>query len=395
MPSKDFNKLIANFPLAQLPSVTFACGPAQGHPQARLTPLWQTQLERNHRAPDISTHGLYKETTENLRTLLGVPSDYTLIFFPGGATPAMDAVAWSLTKKSLSGLSFGAFSHRWCGQIAGALESDVKKDFQKTAPNDFFPHTKPDYNASLIFLTPNETSTGVQIPNNYLTQAWQKKGTDSLIAWDCTSCAGGRTLPTKEYDVMVFSLQKCFGAAGGTSVLILSPAAVKRIEEVKKIRRVPYSLDLSYAVAHAQKFQTVNTPNTPNIWLANEAAKYMLEHGGLTEMDALCRAHCDYMVDWAHRAGWLEPLISDEQYRSYTTLTLKITDPQIKAEDINAALAATGLANLQDGLKRHSFAPENSLRVACFPFVDPDGVSEYEKLTKFLDFAAENIRAKN
>ena len=31
--------------------------------------------------------------------------------------------------------------------------------------------TLPNYNASLVVLTPNETSTGVQIPNEYLENA--------------------------------------------------------------------------------------------------------------------------------------------------------------------------------------------------------------------------------
>ena len=101
---------------ADLPTSTFTCGPSQGHPVIRQTPLSQTLFERSHRAKDISTDGLYKEATANLRQLLALPDDYTVIFFMGGATPALDAVAWSLTTNSISGLSFGAFSKLWCSR---------------------------------------------------------------------------------------------------------------------------------------------------------------------------------------------------------------------------------------------------------------------------------------
>ncbi len=379
--------------LTDLPTVTFACGPSQAHPVFRQTPLCQTFFERNHRALDISTEGLYKQATDYLRKLLDLPKDYTVIFFMGGATPALDAVVWSLTKKSISGLSFGSFAKRWCENLAGRLEDSVLKDFKKPNGGALFPTEKPDYQASLVLLTPNETSTGVQIPNEYLEDAWKRKSEDTLIAWDCTSCAGGRVLPKDKFDVMVFSMQKCFGAGGGSSVIILSPKAIERLQEVKKLRSIPYCLDLSYAVEKAQhKIQTVNTPNTTNIWLLNQACKWMNDNGGLPAMDRLCRQHAKYLLDWSAQTDWLEPLVKQEDYRSYTTLTFEVTDPSINADDISKILQQTGAPNLQDGLKKYSEVKQNSFRVACFPFVDIDGTAQYEKLTRTLDTIANFLR---
>ena len=383
------------FSVSDLPTSTFTCGPSQGHPVIRQTPLYKTQFERSHRAKDVSSDGLYKQATDGLRKLFDLPTDYTVIFFMGGATPALDAVAWSFTKDSISGLSFGAFSKLWCKKIVNCLEDNVKKDFKEAAEGEFFPKEKPDFKASLVVLTPNETSTGVQIPNEYLEDAWAQKGPDTLIAWDCTSCAGGRDLPKNKFDVMVFSMQKCFGVGGGSSVIILSPKAVSRIEEAKKYRRIPYSLDLTYAVEKAQqKVQTVNTPSTTNIWMFNEAVKWMNENGGLKTMDDLCRKHADYLLKWAAQTDWLKPLISNEANRSYTTLTFEVTDPKIDAAEISKALKNTGLANLQDGIKKYSAVKQNSLRIACFPFVDVNGVEQYEKLTRTVDAIVKDLRSQ-
>lgn len=380
-------------PAEFLPSSTFTCGPSQGHPVIRETPLSKTQFERSHRAKDVSTDGLYKEAVENLKKLLSLPEDYTVIFFLGGATPALDAVMWNLVTNSVSGLSFGAFSKLWCKKIAERLGNAVTQDFKEPKDGEFFPSEKPDFNASLVVLTPNETSIGVQIPDSYLQEAWKTKGPDTLIAWDCTSCAGGRDLPKGIFDVMIFSMQKCFGVGGGSSVIVMSPQAVKRLEEAKKYRTVPYSLDLEEAVKKAQeKYQTVNTPSTTNIWMFNEACKWMNDNGGLKAMDALCRKHAQYMLDFAAKTDYLAPLVQDENYRSYTTLTLEVTDPKIKDADISAALKSTGLPNLADGIKKYSSTKQNSLRVGCFPFIDIHGTEQYEKLCKAVDFIVAELR---
>ena len=377
--------------LKDLPTSTFACGPGQGHAEIRQTPLHKTLFERSHRADDVTTHGLYAATEKELRTLLAVPADYLLCFYPGGATTALDAVTWSLALDSVSGLSFGAFSKRWCEQITEQIPN-IKRDFKAPSAGTFFPAEKPNTNASLILLTPNETSTGVQLPDDYLQDIWQNKGQNTLVAWDCTSCAGGRLLPPAAYDIMAFGLQKCFGAGGGTAALIMSPRAVKRLNEVKKVRQLPYSLDLSYAVTNAQKAQTINTPSTINIWMCYQATHWMNMNGGLLAMDKLCRMHADYLTTWAESTNWIRPLISDKKLRSFTTPTFQIIDSQISADDINCALAATGAPNLQDGIKKFTTAPANTLRIACFPFVDPDGTEQYVKLTRLLDEIVRQLR---
>ena len=109
-------------------------------------------------------------------------------------------------------------------------------------------------------------------------------------------------------------------------------------------------------------------------------------------MDALCRAHYDYLITWAKNTDWLVPLIKDEAHRSYTTLTLEITDPKIDCAEISKALKATGLPNLQDGIKKYSSVKQNSLRIACFPFVDIHGTQQYEKLTKAVDAIVAQLR---
>lgn len=371
----------------ELPTSSFSCGPGQGLPSVRNAHLYETFFERSHRAADMTYHGLYKECTENLRTLLSIPADYTILFFPGGVTPALDAISWSLANDTISGVDIGAFSHLWCKSLAGQL-TDTTRHFV-TADAYFLPKGTPDTSASLVLLTPNETSTGVQLPDDYLLHIWNNRGKDTLVAWDTTSCAGGRNLPVGAYDIQVFGLQKCLGTGGGTCCMILSPRAVQRAQHPP--RPLPYFLDLRNALQFTNIYQTINTPSTINIWMANEACKWMLAHGGIAAMEDLCKQHATHLVNWAQNSPYFKPLINNEKYRSFTTLTLAITHPKITGEKIAEILRSTGKQNLADGLKKYHTIKQESLRIACFPFVDTDGIEQYKKLTAMLGKIAQQI----
>ncbi len=381
------NNSTLKFTENELPTSSFSCGPGQGLLSVRNAHLYETFFERSHRAADVTFNGLYKQCTENLRQLLCVPVNYTLLFFPGGATAAMDAVLWSLAQDTISGVDLGAFSHLWCDELTERLPNATRK--LVTADKNFLPTGLPDTSASLILLTPNETSTGVQLTDEYLQTVWNTRGKNTIVAWDTTSCAAGRNLPADTYDVMLFGLQKCLGAGGGTCCVVLSPRAVERAQQHS--RQIPYFLDLKNALTYTDKFQTLNTPSTINIWMANEACKWMLAHGGLAAMDKLCRAHADYLVTWAQQSTWIRPLIADDTHRSFTTLTLEITNPHVSGEKIAEVLRATGKQNLMDGLKKYRTVAQNSLRIACFPFVDTEGVEQYKKLTAVLDKIAQQF----
>ena len=381
------SKLPLVFSNDELPTSSFSCGPGQGLPSVRNARLYETFFERSHRAADITFEGLYKECTENLRHLLNIPADYTVLFFPGGVTPAMDTILWSLAQDTICGVDIGAFSHLWCADLAGRLP-DVTRRFV-TADEYFLPNGLPDPNASLILLTPNETATGVQLPDDYLQQVWQNRGSNTLVAWDTTSCAGGRNLPVGTYDIQIFGLQKCLGAGGGTCCMVLSPRAVERAQH--PLRNLPFFLDLRNALAYTSKYQTLNTPSTINIWMANEACKWMLARGGIKEMENLCKQHADYLVTWAKNSPYFKPLIAQDKYRSFTTLTLAITHPHITGQQIAQILRDTGKQNLADGLKKYRTVAQESLRIACFPFVDTDGVEQYKKLTAMLDKIAQRL----
>ena len=370
-----------------LPNSTFTCGPSQALKSVENTPLVKTFFERSHRSPSVAQEGLYRQTTLNIKKLFNLSDDYTILFFPGGATAAMDGVVWTLTNKSISGLAFGSFSKRWIKDtnfLDGIKKTFIAFDYKKENYKEL------DFKASLILLTLNETSHGIRLPERVLKDIYTKKSKDTLVAWDATSWAGMNQVKPY-FDIMLFSTQKAFGAGGGTCVLIMNKKAIARAEKMQKAKKIPFFLNLNNALRFAPLYQTLNTPSTINIWMLNEAAKYMLKHGGLKKMQELTRAHAKVLLDYAKKSNWLTPMIERKEFRSPETLTLKITDDKIKDTLVNKALKETKKVNLADGVKKFSSIEENSLRIACFPFIDTKGTKEFEKLTKTLDFIAKHL----
>ncbi|MBQ4494093.1 MAG: aminotransferase class V-fold PLP-dependent enzyme [Elusimicrobiaceae bacterium] len=370
-----------------LPNSTFACGPSQALKSVENTPLVKTLFEKSHRSPDLAQKGLYRETTLNIKKLFNLSDDYTILFFPGGATAAMDAVVWTLTNKSISGLVFGSFSKRWIKDsnfLDGIKKTFVNFDYKKENYREL------DFKASLILLTLNETSHGIRLPEKILKDIYTKKSKDTLVAWDATSWAGMNEVKPY-FDIMLFSTQKAFGSGGGTCVLIMNKKAIKRAQEMQKIKKIPFFLNLNNALHFAPLYQTLNTPSTINIWMLNEGVKYMLKHGGLKKMEALTKAHAKVLLDYAKKSNWLTPMTEKTEFCSKETLTLKITDDKIKDTLVNKALKQTKKRNLADGIKKFSSISENSLRIACFPFIDPKGTSQFKKLTKTLDYIAKHL----
>jgi phosphoserine aminotransferase len=129
--------------------------------------------------------------------------------------------------------------------------------------------------------------------------------------------------------------------------------------------------------------------------MTNETAKWMLASGGIEAMDKLCRKHAQKLLDFVKSTDYLEPMITPEENRSYVTVTLRITDPNIKDSDINDAIKKCGKDNLKDGIGKYGSLKENSLRIACFPFTDINGDLEFELLTKTIDYVVKELRAGN
>ena len=113
-------------------------------------------------------------------------------------------------------------------------------------------------------VTQNETSNGTQIRD---LSPFRKAFPEAIIAVDVTSSLGGIELDYLQGDVWFASVQKCLGLPAGMGIMICSPKAIQRAEEINDRK---YYNSLLFIHENFQKFQTHYTPNVLSIYLINK-----------------------------------------------------------------------------------------------------------------------------
>jgi len=268
-------------------------------------------LSINHRSEAFIE--ISKFAVEQLKSKLEIPDDY-LIAFVSSATECWEIIAQSLIKESSLHYYNGAFGEKW-----HEYTKKIKPNTQAIpyAFDTIIPLEKGrDNSADLICITQNETSNGTAVGMEQL-KILRRQNPQALLAIDATSSLAGVHLDISLGDVWYSSVQKCLGLPAGMAVLILSPAAVKRAEEVGE--NMHYNSLLSI-IEKAKIFQTTYTPNVLNIFLLGKVLdsrpSISIIHKKLEE-----RYHSLYSF-WGIFSQF-KPLVQDKTIQSKTVLAVQ------------------------------------------------------------------------
>jgi phosphoserine aminotransferase len=296
----------------------------------------------------------------------------------GGTTAFWDtAVAWLVRERALH-LTYGEFSQKFAKETATApfLADPI---LVEADPGDA-PEPVADPAADAIAWAHNETSTGVMVAVRRPEGAGE-----SLVLIDGTSGAGGLPLDPAEADAYYFAPQKAFGADGGLWLVLLSPAAIARAEELDGIagRWQPAFLSLPTAIDNSRKNQTYNTPALATLLLLADQIEWMLDEGGLEWCVGRSTASSQALYGWAEEADFATPFVADPAKRSLVVGTIDF-DEAVDAKALASVLRANGIVDVEPYRK----LGRNQLRVGMFPTVDPGDV---EALTACVDWVIENV----
>jgi phosphoserine aminotransferase len=208
---------------------------------------------------------------------------------------------------------------------------------------------------------------------------------DALVLIDATSGAAGLPVDVTQADAYYFAPQKAFGADGGLWLALLSPAAIKRIEQLDGApnRWQPGFLSLKTALDNSRKEQTYNTPALATLLLLGDQIEWMLAGGGLKWCVQRTSASSGHLYGWAERSEFATPFVADPAKRSLVVGTIDFDD-SVDASVIAATLRANGIVDVEPYRK----LGRNQLRVGMFPAVDP---ADVEALTACIDWVVENV----
>jgi phosphoserine aminotransferase len=280
-------------------------------------------LGRSHRA----RHPL-KQINEVLsltKEILKIPKHYRVAIVPGSDTGAFELLMWNLLgRNKTTMLVWESFGNDWATDATEHLKLKnckiVKSEY------GMLPILSQVSEEDDICFTWNGTTSGVRVQNGN----WIKKNKDRLVICDATSAVFSQNMDWEKLDAVSFSWQKVLGGEGGHGVIVLSPNAVRRLEDFIPDRPLPKIFRLTKNGKINEgifKGETINTPSMFCIADALDNLNWIKRIGGLKETMSRSDKNFEWVQDWVDQNEWIENLAKQPNYRSNTSVCLQIVDP--------------------------------------------------------------------
>ncbi len=318
----------------------FSAGPA-AIPDAVLArvrddiPDWNNTgssvMEVSHRSKEFVAVAAKAE--QDLRDLLGVPDDYSVLFTQGGASLQFAMVPLNLSTEgqTVDYVQTGSWSKKAIGEArqycnVNVAADSADKNFTYVPPQEEWQRSE---DAAYLHYTPNETIGGVEfsfIPNT---------GETPLVA-DMSSTILSRPIDVSRFGVIYAGAQKNIGPAGITLIIV-------RNDLLSKARALTPSL-LKYSV-YAESDSMSNTPPVFAWYVAGLVFEHLKEQGGLAAMAKINERKASKLYAAIDESDfYTNPVRKDS--RSWMNVPFILKDAKLDEKFLSEA-AAAGLTSLK------------------------------------------------
>ncbi len=225
-------------------------------------------MELSHRS---STYmAVIEEAEANLKKLMNIPDNYSILFMQGGATAQFSVVPLNLmVKKKALYINTGVWSQKAIKEAKKYGEVKVIASSEDKAfsyiPN--LDNLSIDETADYLHITSNNTIEGTvfkKLPK-----------TNLPIVSDMSSYILSEEINVSDYGVIYAGAQKNIGPAGVAIVIVRNDLLGKEM---------PITPVLYGYKASVEEKSMLNTPPTFAIYIAGLVFKWLLELGGIKEM---------------------------------------------------------------------------------------------------------------
>ena len=227
-------------------------------------------MEMSHRS--AAYQAIIDQAEADLRTLMGIPANYKVLFLQGGASQQFAMVPMNLMKNRVADyILTGQWAKKaWqeaqlYGQ-ANAVASSADKTFSYIPDCSDLPISE---NADYVYICENNTIYGTkfwQLPNT--------KGKD--LVSDVSSCFLSEPVDVTRYGMIYGGVQKNIGPAGVVIAIIR--------EDLIREDVLPGTPTMLRYKTHADNGSMYNTPPAYGIYICGKVFKWLLDMGGLPEM---------------------------------------------------------------------------------------------------------------
>ena len=287
-------------------------------------------MEVSHRSKDFVE--LAARCEANLRQLLSVPDDYSVLFTQGGATLQMAMAPLNLAAEgdTVDYVITGSWGKKAAGEAKKFCNVNVAADASDRnftyIPDEPSWHRSDD--AAYLHITPNETIAGVEF--NFV-----PAGQTPIVA-DMSSNILSRPIDVSDYGVIYAGAQKNIGPAGITLVVV-------RNDLLERVR--PNNAHLMTWKSYAESDSMTNTPPTFAWYVADLVFQWLLQQGGvaaIAEVNARKAAKLYAAIDESD--FYSNPVALDS--RSRMNVPFILADDALDQAFLEES-AAAGLTNLK------------------------------------------------
>lgn len=289
-------------------------------------------MEMSHRTPAFE--GVIAAVEADLRELMGIPSNYKVLFLQGGATLQFSAVPINLLrgKKKADYIVTGSWSEKAVAEARRFCEVNIAASTE-AANFSYAPaqhELKLSSDAAFVHVCTNETIMGVEFP--YVPET----GDVPLVA-DMSSHILSREIDVSKYALIYAGAQKNIGPVGLTVVIVREDLLGQVLPGMPTL--------LDYKV-HADNGSMLNTPPTFAIYMAGLIFKWLKAQGGVAAIEKQNVAKAQHLYDYIDASGgyYRNPVRPTDRSRMNVPFTLM--DDKLDSVFLKESLAA-GLSSLK------------------------------------------------
>ena len=323
-------------------------------------------LEMSHRSKVFDD--IIKAAEANMRKIMNIPDNYKVLFLQGGASGVFASLPMNLGNKNK------VADYIVSGNFSGGALKEAKKylDAREIA-------TTKDVNFSRI---PRQDELKLSKDADYVHVCWNNTifGTkyqyipdtgDVPLVADMSSSILSEPVDVSKFGMIYAGVQKNMAPAGMAIVIVREDLIGNAMPITPKI--------WDYKIM-ADKESMLNTPPCFPIYFVKLVTDYLMEQGGLTEMQRRNEEKARILYDYLDSQDFFKAAAAKED-RSIMNVTFRTGDEALDAEFVKGQ-AAHGFSNL----KGHRVA--GGMRASIYNAMPKEGVIALVEYMK--EFAAEH-----
>jgi phosphoserine aminotransferase len=296
-------------------------------------------MEMSHRSRDFKP--IIEKTEEMLRSLMGIPSDYRVLFLQGGASLQFSMIPLNLAsgelgspRKKAAYIETGIWAKKAADEGVKYVEAITRASSKDKAYTYIPKAPPPESDDAYYHITLNNTIVGTKwtdIPET---------GTVPLVA-DISSCILSEPLDVSRFGLVYAGAQKNLGPAGTTVVIIRD----------NLIGRAPsWAPALLRYDIHAAEASMYNTPPCYGIYIIGLVLEWLLNLGGVKAIAELNKAKAERFYSYLDSSKlFYSPVEKESRSLMNIPFVVRESDAATKAaleKRFVQEAAAEGLVNL-------------------------------------------------